>query len=112
MSKQDVLEKRKHLSILFDFYEPLLTDKQREYFCYYYFDDLSLAEIANIYGVTRNAIHDLLQKTFSLLESYEEKLGLYKKFLERKKLYEQYQTSNNLEVQDIISKLKQIEYKG
>lgn len=77
-NKMDILEKKEHLSNLFDFYESLLTSKQQEYFRYYYFDDLSLSEIANIYGVSRNAIYDVLQKTFSLLESYEEKLGLFK----------------------------------
>ncbi|HQA20008.1 MAG TPA: YlxM family DNA-binding protein [Bacilli bacterium] len=108
-NKMDILEKKEHLSNLFDFYESLLTSKQQEYFRYYYFDDLSLSEIANIYGVSRNAIYDVLQKTFSLLESYEEKLGLFKKYKQRQKLYEEYQNSVCKEVQTLIEKLKQIE---
>lgn len=109
MSKIDILDKKAHLSLLFDFYEALLTQKQREYFRYYYFEDLSLAEIANIYGVTRNAIHDLLQKTFALLEGYEKKLGLYNRFTKRQQIFKQYQDSENQEVLDLIKKLKEIE---
>lgn len=105
----DLLAKKEHLSSLFDFYESLLTDKQREYFRYYYFEDYSLAEIANIYGVSRSAIYDLLQKTFNLLESYESKLGLYDKFSQRQNLYDEFHNSENEEIQKLISTLKKIE---
>lgn len=105
----DLLAKKEHLSSLFDFYESLLTEKQREYFRYYYFEDYSLSEIANLYGVSRNAIYDLLQKTFNLLEIYESKLGLYNKFRKRQELYEKYTIQDNQELLDLITELKKIE---
>lgn len=105
----DLLAKKEHLSSLFDFYELLLTEKQREYFRYYYFEDYSLAEIANIYGVSRSAIYDLLQKTFNLLETYESKLGLYSKFKQRQNLYKKFIDCDNPEIKKLISELKKIE---
>ena len=54
----DILAKKEYYINLFDFYGDLLTEKQRQYFKDYYFDDASLAEIATVYGVSRNAIFD------------------------------------------------------
>ena len=70
---------------LYDCYSSLLTDKQRLYFENYYFDNLSLAEIADNLDVSRNAVHKQLQITIEKLEEYEEKLELNKK----KKILEQ-----------------------
>ena len=64
---------------LYDCYSSLLTDKQRLYFENYYFDNLSLAEIADNLDVSRNAVHKQLQITIEKLEEYEEKLELNKK---------------------------------
>ena len=58
----DILEKKNKYNHLFDYYGCLLTEKQQEYFTSYYFDDMSLAEIADIYNVSRNAVHDQLKK--------------------------------------------------
>jgi len=81
----DSFEKRDHYINLFDFYENILTKKQQQYFKEYYFDDLSLSEIANNYQISRNAIYDQLQKIHKNLDAYEEKLGLHSKFIERNK---------------------------
>ena len=64
---------------LYDYYEKLLTDKQREYFKKYYFDNLSLSEIAEIYKVSRNAISKELKVTKVKLREYEDKLKLKEK---------------------------------
>lgn len=61
---------------LYDCYSSLLTDKQRVYFENYYFDNLSLSEIADNFDVSRNAVYKQLQITIEKLEEYEEKLGL------------------------------------
>ncbi len=79
------LEKRGHYIDLFDLYNELLTDKQRNYFISYYFDDLSLSEMSEIYEVSRNACHDMLKKTCQSLDKYEEKLKMNEKFNELKK---------------------------
>lgn len=74
------INKNKMIHQLYDTYGVLLTDKQQEYFEYYYFEDFSLAEIADLFKVSRNAVHTNLNKSLKILEDYEEKLGLIVKF--------------------------------
>ena len=64
---------------LYDLYGTLLTDKQREYFEDYYFNNLSFSEMAENYDVSRNAIFKQLHITTDKLKEYEEKLQLLKK---------------------------------
>ncbi len=71
---------------LYDCYSSLLTDKQKTYFENYYFDNLSLSEIAENLDVSRNAVHKQLQITIEKLEEYEKKLGLNKKRQELEKI--------------------------
>lgn len=66
-------------NMLYDFYGGLLTEKQRAYFENHYMEDLSLAEIAGQYGVTPQAVADLIKRVSILLENYEKTLGLLKK---------------------------------
>lgn len=63
-------------SLLLDYYGGLLTDKQREIYDFYYQQDLSLGEIAELQGVSRNAVYDLLNRTNEKLEHYDAILGL------------------------------------
>lgn len=105
----DYLEKREYYSFLFDFYQSILTEKQQEYFKEYYFDDLSLAEIAALSHISRNAVYDQLQKVHSLLDIYEERLGLYRKHHARCDLYEEYDDENNDKLHQLISRLKELE---
>lgn len=64
---------------LYDLYERLLTDKQKKYFEDYYFHNLSFAEMANNYGISRNAAFKQVHIVTDKLREYEEKIGLYKK---------------------------------
>ena len=73
-------EKTVEMTLLFDFFGDLLTDKQREYFDYYYNDDLSLSEIAEIGGISRQGVRDILRRAESLLIEYEEKTGVVDRF--------------------------------
>ena len=73
------MEERDYLIILYDFYSELLSDKQREYFEDYYFNNLSLGEISENIGISRNAIHKAIKNIEDKLYFYEDKLGLYKK---------------------------------
>ena len=68
-----------YLTILFDYYENLLDEKDRECFKAYYFDNLSLGEIAELVDISRNAVHKRLKKTEEKLKYYEEVVGLYRK---------------------------------
>lgn len=64
---------------LFDTYQTLLTEKQREYFMDYYFNDYSLSEIAVNYNVSRNAVFTQLKSTKNSLIDYENKLHIISK---------------------------------
>ena len=73
------MEKIDELIILFDYYEKLLTESQKNYFIEYYFNNLSLSEIAENFNVSRNAVSKDLKLTVEKLNGYEEKLKLYSK---------------------------------
>ncbi len=74
-----MFEKDLSLSLLYDLYAPLLSDKKREAFEAYFLSDLSLAEISEETGTSRQAVRDLISRCRSELLSYEEKLGLNEK---------------------------------
>ncbi|MEW9108562.1 putative DNA-binding protein [Cytobacillus gottheilii] len=84
-----MLEKTTRMNYLYDFYQSLLTPKQRSYMSLYYLDDYSLGEIAEEYEVSRQAVYDNIKRTEAMLEEYEEKLLLLQKFQERNKLIAQ-----------------------
>lgn len=74
-----MFEKDLSLSLLYDIYSPLLSEKKREAFEGYYLSDLSLSEIAQDTGTSRQAVRDLVSRTCAELREYEEKLGLLRK---------------------------------
>ncbi|WP_027408162.1 putative DNA-binding protein [Anoxybacteroides tepidamans] len=84
-----MLEKTTRMNYLYDFYQSLLTPKQRSYMALYYLDDYSLGEIAEEYEVSRQAVYDNIKRTEAMLEEYEKKLLLFQKFQERQKLIKQ-----------------------
>ena len=80
---QDVfgtMEKRALLSWLLSFYGSMLTENQREMARLHWEEDLSLAEIAAQFSITRQSVHDTVGRTERQLETLEEKLGLLKRF--------------------------------
>lgn len=81
---------------LFDYYGSLLTEKQRQYFEDYYFENLSLSEISENLGISRNAVNKQIHKTIEKLEYYEEKLELYQKSEKIKKWLEQSQIEQKI----------------
>lgn len=88
-----LLEKTTRMNFLFDFYQALLTDKQRSYMELYYLDDHSLGEIADSYGVSRQAVYDNIKRTEKMLEGYEQKLCLFEKFEKRKSILQKLLTT-------------------
>lgn len=64
------------MSILYDYYGKLLTEKQNQVFCLYHDDNLSLSEIGQELGVSKQGVHDALKKAEALLLEFEAKLGL------------------------------------
>ena len=68
------------MSLLLDYYGGLLTEKQKTYFDLYYNQDLSLGEIAEQEGISRQGVHDAVRKGAHQLESYEALLGLAERY--------------------------------
>ncbi len=79
------MDKFYEITLLYDFYGELLTEKQKNVIELYYLNDLSLFEIADEYNITRQAVLDMLKRTEKLLKQYEDKLHLTKLYLERKR---------------------------
>lgn len=76
-----MFDKILQINLLLDFYGQLLTDKQQNILQLYYIDDLSLMEIAEQLGISRQAVYDTMKRTEKILYDYEEKLGLLTKFV-------------------------------
>ena len=74
------MDKKLITSLLLDFYGQLLSEKQFEIMDYYYNDDLSLREISEIVGITRQGVHDTIKRGEQFLDELETKLGLYNKW--------------------------------
>ena len=71
--------------LLYDYYGDLLTDRQKECFDLRYNQDLSLGEIGQLLGVSRQGVHDNLTRTEALLRKMEENIGCVSRDLERRK---------------------------
>ena len=96
------MELQDRLIILFDYYENLLSDSQRDYFIDYYFNNLSLSEIADNRGVSRNAVSKELKLAADKLNNYEEKLKLFDKDKRIKELL------INIDNNEIVRKINDI----
>ena len=104
------INKSIELMKLYDLYQDLLTDKQRLYFEDYYFEDFSLAEIAEENSVSRNAIFDTIKKTVKKLNEYELKLKLNEKLAIRNELIKKLKNETNInELKKIINDLEKVE---
>ncbi len=67
-------------ALLYDFYGALLKDKNRSVFEDYMFNDMSLSEISQNFGITRQGVRDIVERSKARLIGYEESLGLAKRF--------------------------------
>lgn len=108
-----MLEKTTYVNYLFDFYQALLTPKQRNYLEMYYLEDYSLGEISNLSQVSRQAVYDNIRRTEDMLVSYEKKLHLYDKFRQRMKLIDKLEeavaTVENDTIRETIDRLKRLD---
>ena len=77
------------MTLLFDYYGAMLTEKQKEYFDMRYNQDLSLSEIGEIQGVSRQAVFDNLTRTEALLRRMEENIGCIKRDMLLRKALEE-----------------------
>ncbi len=75
--------KKVHMALLYDFYGDLLTEKQRRLFDLYHNDDLSLSEIAELEGISRQGVRDVLVRAEAQLTETEEKTGIIRRYMEQ-----------------------------
>ncbi len=68
------------MTMLYDFYGELLTDRQREFFDLYYNEDLSLAEIAENEGISRQGVRDVIVRAEAAMQEVEDRTGLIRRF--------------------------------
>ena len=78
-------ERMRRMSLLLDFYGEMLSERQRQLCEYYYNDDLSLSEIAENTGITRQGVSDGIKKSEKILLQAEENLGMFSAWLRRQK---------------------------
>ncbi len=97
-----------YVSALFDVYGQFLNEKQRRVIASYYNEDLSLAEISELEGITRQGVRDLIKRAEVRLYSLEESCGYCKKFLQMRSIAEEMRKGNNektAQLLDIIDNL-------
>lgn len=108
------MEKNIRLSCLLSCYGDFLTEKQRELMRQHYDEDLSLGEIAEREGITRQGVHDALKRGEEVLESYESRLRLFTRYLAVKnslnglnEFLSNKRTLNAAETDELRAKLKE-----
>ncbi len=112
-----MLDKVLRIGWLYDFYGSLLTDKQQYCLEMHYLHDLSLSEIADEMKVSRQAVYDVIKRAEQILEEYEERLGLVKRYQCQNQMIKQAfdlinslpdnikQTANLIQAMDILDHL-------
>lgn len=97
-----MIDKITEASLLYDFYGQLLTKRKQEVMELYHEENLSLAEIADEFGISRAAVHDSLKTAEKALLEYEEKLGLVAKFMKSNAVIEKI----DREISDMAARYK------
>ena len=75
-----VMEKHVEQGLLYDFYGPLLTRHQQKIYEKVVYENLSLNEVAETEGISKQAVHDLVRRCTAIMHGYEEKLGMIRRF--------------------------------
>ena len=91
------------MTMLFDFYGELLTERQKEFFDLYYNEDLSLSEIAENSGISRQGVRDVIIRAEGVMQEVEDKTGLIRRFLLMQK--------HIAAIQDAAAQLKTLNYR-
>lgn len=100
------IEKIIKVSQLYDIYSELLSEKQKIYLKNYFFDDLSLTEISENYGISKQAVSNNINRTIKELESFEEKLKILRLNNERQFLLNEIAKINkNEDIAQLIDQL-------
>lgn len=81
-----MLEKTTRINLMYDFYEPMLTEKQRTVMELYYHEDWSLSEISDHLSISRQAVYETVKRSQTALEMFESRLQLVEKHRRRNEL--------------------------
>ncbi len=104
------MEERMTISLLLDFYGSLLTERQRECYALHHEDDMSLGEIAEELSISRQAVHDNIERAKSSMEAYEGKLHLIEQYLRRKQIVKELKTQlesvTSTSIQSLLTQLE------
>ena len=96
-------------ALLYDFYGELLTKHQKEIYEQFVLEDLSLSEIAENAGISRQGVHDLIKRCNKTLEGYEAKLHLVEMFLSINKKVKELETLLEQEDEtELVKNIRQI----
>lgn len=107
---QETLDKIVELSMLYDFYGALLKEQKRQVFEDYILNDLSLSEIAEERGISRQAVHDTVKRCSRELSEYEDKLRLIEKFeVIKGKVHEIHKTATLITGESCLEDITKIE---
>ena len=102
--EKQIMDKNLNISLLLDFYGELLTEKQREAIELYYDEDMSLSELAEQFGISRQGVRDSIKRGEALLFDMEEKLGLIARFNLLKK--------NNEKILELAGEVRKLNFEG
>ena len=94
------MNKKIYFNNLYDYYAKLFTEKQKEYFEAYYFQDYSLSEISENYHISRNAVYGKIVE--EKLEFYENVLGLYQKTIKLKEVLKDVDNDLKKKIEEIM----------
>lgn len=104
-----MIEKVLEISLLYDFYGQMLTERQKSIIELYYSNDFSLGEISESINISRQAVYDILKRSEKILHRYEEKLLLVEKFMkQREKIKEAYGLLDSLGNDEKTDRIKSI----
>lgn len=105
-------QKNLEISVLCDIYSSLLPDKQQLALEYYYNEDLSLSEIAEHAGISRQGVRDQIKHAEAQLINYENSLGLYEKSKKTDEILSEMESIahqlNNDELKQLIQRLRAV----
>ncbi len=104
------MEKIVKQGLLYDFYGELLTAHQKQIFEQLVYDDMSLSEIADEAGITRQGVHDLIRRCDKILQGYEDKLHLMERFMKAKEAVSEIQIKcREYKISQDLSLIEEIE---
>jgi len=106
------MEKIVEQGLLYDFYGELLNEHQKQVYEAVVYNDMSLSEIADEQGISRQGVHDLVKRCNKTLEGYEEKLHLVEKFQNTKRkvhfINQLAESAKESSAEELYGQLKQI----